>query len=87
MDKKVLLALSALLGANSIAQANVKDVVTNYNDLDSNSSTIAAKKRKSQFVLKVNFDNLEDSKACFHASHASHSSHASHASHSSSSFV
>ena len=86
MDKKIILALSAILGSSAIASNSVKTDVT---DLDeSQPNTLSFKKSKTkQFALKVNFNNVEDSKACFHASHSSHSSHYSHSSHSSSSFV
>ena len=94
MNKKVLLALSSIIGSSSIATASIKDV--NLNDtLDKDSSKSIDvrdlnKNKNKQFTLKVNFNNFEDSIACFHASHSSHSSHASHASHashSSASFV
>lgn len=92
MNKKVLLALGSIIGASANAE-NVDLYHVNYND-DASNSTLELKKeglkRSKEYTLKVNFADLDNSFACFHASHSSHSSHASHSSHSShssSSFV
>jgi hypothetical protein len=91
INKKVLLALSSILGSSAIASGAVVDFKTDLNTDDNNLKSIDVrdlnKNRSKEFTLKVNFNNVEDSIACFHASHSSHSSHASHSSHSSSSFV
>jgi hypothetical protein len=83
--KNILLSLAAIAGASS-----VNAVVTNSNELDSSNTTDysqAEKKSKKNFVLKVNFENIEESKGMFHTSHSSHASHASHSSHASGTFL
>lgn len=91
MNKKALLALSSILGSSAIASNAVANINSGTNNDDDNSHSIDVrnlnKNRAKEFTLKVNFNNIDESIACFHASHSSHSSHASHASHSSSSFV
>ena len=80
-----------MLASSSIASSAVLDLKPDINADENKLNSIDFKNnRAKEFILKVNFNNFEDSFACFHASHASHSSHSSHvshSSHSSSSFV
>ena len=86
MNKKnILLSLAAIAGTSGL---NV--LVANSIELDSNNTTDfsqAGKKNKKEFVLKVNFENIDESRGMFHTSHASHRSHSSHSSHRSGSFL
>ena len=88
MNKKAILAITSILSSSAFASSAVVDFKSNIDD-DSNKLNSADFKnnRAKEFTLKVNFNNIEDSFGCFHASHSSHSAHSSHSSHSSSSFV
>ena len=83
MDKKkFFLSLAAISGAFTgvkVAQAT-EPTAHDANTIHEESKTPALKK---QFVLKVDFDNPENSEGVSHTSHRSHSSHKSHNSHSS----
>ena len=91
MNKKAILAITAILGSSAIASSAVVDIKSDNDTVDNKLNSVDFKNNRSkEFALKVNFNNIEDSFGCFHSSHSSHASHASHASHSShssSSFV
>lgn len=91
MKKNVLLALGAILGSSAAANAvESTPINTEVSNSESTLNYREAPKKSKSFLLKIDFNNIENSMACFHtshSSHSSHSSHASHSSHSSSSFV
>ena len=78
MKKSILLGIASVVASASTAKAevvesdNLKDNIIQ----DKPSS-------KPEFVLKIDMENPELSKASMHTSHSSHSSHSSHRSHSS----
>jgi hypothetical protein len=74
------LTLAVLSSALTSIQRDNKLVQTNdVSQLDRNSFDLKASVKKPMPVLKLNMNNIEDSK--FVASHISHSSHRSHGSH------
>ena len=88
MDKKkILLSLAAITAsvAGTHASSNIETAPTVKPEGINVTTNRPSLKR--QFVLKVNFDNWEESEGVSHRSHSSHRSHRSHSSHRSSTFI
>lgn len=88
MDKKkVLLSLAAITASVGGAHALSNTETTPTIDSERVNVTNYKPALKRQFILKVNFDNWEESEGVSHRSHSSHRSHRSHSSHRSSTFI
>ena len=86
MSKKLQLLISSIVGTAIASSNNVEASELNSNNdlLVNNPGNEKFQKyfKKPMPVLKINFNNPEDSKfVASHVSHRSHSSHSSHRSH------
>ena len=76
--RNILLGLASIVTSATTAYAEIIE----SNELPNNNLEIK-ENSNPEFVLKINMQNPELSKASMHTSHSSHSSHSSHRSHSS----